>query len=100
MTSIPRKWPSGARSRGKGKRKRGEREHKEGRTEGNPAWQPLAADQSLLFYVYGTHTTPGPLGSRDRDYLTGIQIEIQTSNQESSEFKTTVTVLHAPEIDL
>jgi prepilin-type N-terminal cleavage/methylation domain-containing protein len=64
---------------------------------GNPAWGPIRTDQSLLFYVYGTYTT---LGTDDdtSTYLTGVEIEIQTSPEESSEFETAVALLHRPEL--
>jgi hypothetical protein len=65
---------------------------------GTRSWGAAQTNRSLLFSVYGTHTT---LGSADdtRTYLTGVQIEIQTGSEESSEFETGVALLHRPEID-
>jgi prepilin-type N-terminal cleavage/methylation domain-containing protein len=69
-----------------------------GLVKGTSAWGTAQPNQSLLFSVYGTHTT---LGTQDdtRTYLTGVQIEIQTGSEESSEFETGVALLHRPEID-
>ncbi len=64
---------------------------------GTPAWGALQANQSLLFYVYGTHTTPGT-ALDTRTYLTGVEIEIQTGTEES-EFETAVALFHRPEIN-
>jgi hypothetical protein len=69
-----------------------------GLVQGARGWSAPQPNQSLLFSVYGTHTT---LGTEDdtRTYLTGVQIEIQTGSEESSEFETGVALLHRPEID-
>jgi prepilin-type N-terminal cleavage/methylation domain-containing protein len=69
-----------------------------GLVQGARAWSAAQTNQSLLFSVYGTHTTLGT-DNVTRTYLTGVQIEIQTSSEESSEFETGVALLHRPEID-
>lgn len=64
--------------------------------DGGQTWTSLPSI-CTIFYVYGTHTTPGPPVDVDRTYLTGVRFTLATGSG-ISEVQTGVSLLEAPEI--
>lgn len=54
-------------------------------------------DKSLLFYVYGTITTPGVPQTTTLNYLKGVRVTLQPGDDSDGKIETAVEVLNMPE---
>ena len=69
-----------------------------GFVEGKPAWQAPVTDKALLFRVYGTTFTAGPVQKATRQYVLGARLSVRTGNDAGSRFDAAVRMLNAPEV--
>lgn len=69
-----------------------------GLIEGTPSWENLYTDKALLFYVYGTCTTPGSPQTATRQYVTAVRMALQAGENAASEIGTSIQTLNAPEV--
>ena len=60
-------------------------------------WNPYT-DQALLFYVYGTVTTPGEPTTVDVSYVTGVRVSIRVDQDTAYTVDTGVQTANAPEV--
>lgn len=56
------------------------------------------ANQSLLFYLYGTVTASTPPQTLHLYYLTNVQVKLRVGNDANSRVQTTVQILNQPEV--
>ncbi|HUU96713.1 MAG TPA: prepilin-type N-terminal cleavage/methylation domain-containing protein [Phycisphaerae bacterium] len=65
---------------------------------GNPGWQYIATNQALLFYIYGTVSTPGPPQTATRYYVTAVRVALQAGSDSAARVVTTAQTLNRPEL--
>jgi hypothetical protein len=65
---------------------------------GKPDWEYIDTDQALLFYIYGTVSTPGPPDTATRTYVTGVRIALRAGDDSGARVVTTAQPLNRPEL--
>lgn len=65
---------------------------------GNPAWQAPAANQALLFYVYGTVTTASPPDIVEVTHLVRVRINLTVVGAPDEPLETTISLWNVPEV--
>jgi len=65
--------------------------------DGGGTWSGVA-NQSLLYYVYGTYSTAPPSKTVTREHLTGVRMTLQAGDHLNSEVETAVRTLNAPQV--
>lgn len=65
-------------------------------TSSSGASWTVATDKSLLFYVYGTVTTPGPPAVIVTKYLTRARVVLRVGADDTTRVETSVQVFNAP----
>ena len=68
-----------------------------GLSEGTPAWGPVATDEALLFYVYGTTVAPATAQTVTRDYVSAVRMQLQVGGNAGAAVQTSVQMLNMPE---
>jgi hypothetical protein len=69
-----------------------------GLSYGNPDWKPLETGRAVLFYAYGTVSTPGPPQTATRHYLTGVRVSLRAADDSAAQVETTAQTLNRPEL--
>ena len=65
--------------------------------DGGGSWAS-AAGSTMLYYIYGTSMSPGPMDTIYHNYLTGIRITIDTGTDASTQLETGVALLRVQEM--
>ena len=65
-------------------------------SDGGTSW--TSPPDAMLYYVYGTSMSPGPMDTIYHNYLTGIRIRIQTGIDASTQLETGVALLRVQEM--
>ncbi len=68
------------------------------RTYNSGSYWWCSTDKSIPFYLYGTYTTPGPVQTAVRDYVTATRISLQAGSSAGAYVTTTAQMLNRPEI--
>lgn len=66
--------------------------------EGNPDWQTPVTNEALLFYVYGTHSYIGPDQTATREFISGVRIKLQPTDDAATAIITSAYLLNEPEV--
>ena len=68
-------------------------------TDGGATWSK-PSEESLIFWVFGTVTTPGTPEVVETKYLQAVNLQINTGNTEDTLVQTAVPILNRPEVSL